>query len=72
MSTQSLAERIAAIDEAIEKAMKFQSMTVDGDSVTNPNIISLLRARKELMREEEINSGRRKTIVGFDLSEQNF
>jgi hypothetical protein len=47
-------------------------MTVDGDSVTNPNIFSLLRARKELMREEELNSGKRKTVVGFDLSEQNF
>ena len=72
MSTSSIAERIAAIDKAIENAMKFQSMSVNGETTTNQNVLSLMRARRELLQEQERLNGTRKTCLSFDLSEQNY
>ena len=61
------------IDTAIENAMKFQSMsTPDGETVTNPNIVSLMRLRDKLLQEDALKNGTRATFATFDLSEQNF
>jgi hypothetical protein len=69
MSTDLTLEKI---NEAIEKASAFSSMTTDGDMTTNQSLKSLMDARRELMAEEEINSGKRVTFSTFDLSEQSF
>ena len=64
---------IEEIDKAIDNAMKFQSMsTPDGETVTNPNIVSLMRLRDKLRQEEALENGTRTTFATFDLSEQNF
>jgi len=68
MSTNITVEKI---DEAIAKAASFSSMTVDGDTTENQSIKALMDVRNELLRQEEINSGRRSTFATFDLSEQN-
>jgi hypothetical protein len=60
------------LDRSIEKAASFQSMTVEGETVAHQNIKSLMEVRNELKREEEIESGRRRTLAQFDLSQQNF
>jgi hypothetical protein len=69
MSTDLSVEKL---DEQIQKAASFQSMTSDGDMTTNQNIKSLMDVRNQLKREEEINSGRRSTVTTFDLSKQSF
>jgi len=63
---------IEEIDKAIKNATSFQSMTVDGETVTNPNVLSLMKLRKEMKREEELANGTRNRFATFDLSEQNF
>jgi hypothetical protein len=63
---------IAELDAAIEKALKFQSMTVEGEAVTNQNILSLMKARQLLQQEEDRKSGKRCTFATFDVSEQSF
>ena len=58
---------IEKIDEAIEKAMSFSSMTTDGDMTTNQSLKALMDARRELIEE----NNRRSIFATFDLSEQN-
>lgn len=63
---------VESIDAAIASSLEWQSMSVDGETTTNQNIQSLLNARKELQREEEIESGQRGTVARFNLSNQQF
>ena len=63
---------IEELDKAIENAASFQSMTVEGETVAHQHIRSLMDIRNELMREEDIESGRRSTFATFNLSQQNF
>jgi len=63
---------IEDIDKAIKNATSFQSMTVDGETVTNPNVLSLMKLRQELKREEELRNGARSIFATFDMSNQNF
>ena len=63
---------IADIDKAIKNATSFQSMTVDDEgTVTNPSVVSLMKLREKLKREEELANGTRNICVTFDLSRQN-
>jgi len=67
MSTNITVEKI---DEAIEKAASFSSMTVDGDTTVNQSIKALMDARRELKAEEDRKSGKRYTTATFNLGRQ--
>jgi len=60
---------IEEIDKAIAKATEYQSMTVDGESVTNQSLASLLKLREQLLQEEAQKT--RVRFATFDLSQQD-
>ncbi len=63
---------VEQIDEAILASTEFASMTVDGETVSQQSLDALMRARKELQREEEIASGTRGSSFIFDLGRQSY
>jgi len=61
---------IEILDQAIENAASFQSITVnDEGTTTNQSIASLMKAREILMQEE--NDQHRVRFATFNLGEQN-
>ena len=63
---------VEMIDQAIVGASEYSSMTVDGETVAHQSLDALMRARRELKREEELQNGTRGSVATFNLSRQSF